>query len=316
MQFAECDFLRIGPGGIGAIALLCLSACVTWPSDRTERALYGDLIKAVELSNDTGWIVDRVQLERNAEAALRSVCQVQPEKRKSLERWLDRQIALGGGSAAEAYRRNGRDLGIATEVLELERVRALLKYGDEHSAADCPFWLEPDPEFIGVQGDEDRLIIFAETLGYGTLAIEGSDAALGGGGGGRLLFGHGLGPQITLAIGGEVGGSGAFVTEDDSDSRIIETTFSAAVPILLRITRLSRVYDFEIAPAVRFNPGVDVFPPGIRATFAGGFSALRTSSFMPYALLVLGYEFHPADDLGPADHAIHVGTRVGVDWDP
>ena len=292
-----------------------LSGCATWPADRAERALYADLAKAVELSNDTGWVVDRVQLENNAESAMRSVCQVEPEKRKALEAWLDRQLALEGGSAAEIYRKSGRDLDAASRALELERVRALLRYGDERAAADCPFWLEPDPNFAGVQGDEGRLVLLADTLGYGSIVLEGGDAALGGGGGGRLLVGHGFGPQLTLAVGAEIGGSGAFV-DNDKGSRSIETTFSGAVPVLLRISNLSRVFDFEVAPTVRFNPGVDVLPPGVRASVALGFSTMRSSSFMPYALLWLGYEYHPSDDRGPADHSLHAGTRVGVDWDP
>jgi len=296
------------------LAPLLAMGCATWPSDPVERALYGDLVKGVELSNDTGWVVDRVQLEANAESAMRSVCQVTPEKRKSLEGWLDRKLALGGGSAAEIYRKHDRDLGAASEALELERVRLLLRYASDRAEVDCPFWLEPDPEFVGVQGDEGRAVIFAETLGYGTLAFEGDNAALGGGGGGRLIVGHGFGPQVTLGIGAEVGGSGAFITNDDK--RTIETTFSAAMPVLLRISKVSRVYDFEIAPTVRFNPGVDVFPPGVRASIAGGFSTMRTSSFLPYALLWLAYEYHPADELGPADHGLHLGTRVGVNWDP
>jgi hypothetical protein len=302
--------------GILALALvIACSGCATWPADRAERALYSDLAKAVELSNDTGWVVDRVELDNNAEDALRSVCQVEPAKRASLDRWLEGQLALAGGPAADIYRRHGRDLGAAKDALEIERVRALLRYASEHAAADCPVWLEPDRDFLGVQGDEGRLVVFADTLGYGSIVLEGSDAALGGGGGGRLLFGSGLGPQLTLAVGGEIGGSGAFV-ENDRGSRTIETTFSAAVPVLLRISRLSRIFDFEVAPTVRFDPGVDVFPPGVRGSFALGFSTMRSSAFMPYALLWLAYEYHPSDDRGPADHSLHAGTRVGVDWDP
>jgi hypothetical protein len=130
-----------------------------------------------------------------------------------------------------------------------------------------------------------------------------------------LLIGHGIGPQLTLAFGAEVGGSGAFVA-NDRGSRNIETTFGAAVPVLLRISRLSRVYDFEVAPTVRFDPGVKVLPPGVRGAFALGFSTMRSSAFMPYALLWVAYEYHPSDSKGPADHSIHAGTRVGVDWDP
>ena len=88
----------------------------------------------------------------------------------------------------------------------------------------------------------NRFVLLAETIGFGSLVIEGGDAALGGGGGGRLLFAHGIGPQLTFAFGGEVGGVGAF-TVNDKGGRSLETTFTAAVPVMLRWTRFSRVFD-------------------------------------------------------------------------
>jgi len=300
---------------IGWLSLATLGACATGPRGPVERALYGDLAKAVELSDNTGWVIDRVQLENNAEAALRSVCQVAPEKRQALERWLDAQVAEAGGPAADIYRRNGRDLDAVSDVLELERVRALLRYAHERAGADCPFWLEPDPSFLGVQSDHGRLVLFAETIGYGSLLVDGDDSALGGGGGGRLLAGYGVAPQLTLALGVEAGGSGAF-RNNEMGSRSLATTFSAAVPVLARVSSQSRVYDFEVAPVVRFNPGVDAFPPGVRSLVGIGFTTMRAAALMPYALLWLGYEYHPADEQSPADHAVHVGTRVGIDWDP
>ena len=86
--------------------------------------------------------------------------------------------------------------------------------------------------------------------------------------------------------------------------------------MLLRISSQSRVYDFELTPIVRLNPGVDVFPPGLRSAVAMGFTTMRSTSLMPYALLWMGYEYHPADNQSPADHAVHIGTRIGIDWDP
>jgi hypothetical protein len=298
-----------------ACVLLLASGCVTLPQHPVERALYIDLTKAVELSNDTGWVVDRVQLEANSEGAMRSVCQVEPERRRALEAWLSARIEQLGGSAELAYKKHAKDLGAVSHVLELERVRALLRFADAHTAQDCPFWLEPSPEFRGVQSDADRLVILADTLGYGSLVLERDNAALGGGGGGRLLVGTGLGTAWTLAVGGELGGSGAFV-KNDMGTRSIETTFSAALPILLRLSRYSRLFDLEVAPAIRFDPDTDILPPGVRTSVAVGFSTMRSAAFMPYALLWLAYEYHPADNRGPADHSFHIGTRVGVDWDP
>jgi hypothetical protein len=297
-----------------AVCAVC-AGCATLPEQPAERALYIDLHKAVELSESAGWVVDRVQLERNAEDALRSACQVDPALRDDLDAWITGQIALHGGPAERLYREHGDDLGAADGVLSLERTRALLRYADSHAADDCPFWLEPSRDFEGVQGDADRFVLLAETIGFGSLAIESDQAALGGGGGGRLLFAHGIGPQFTFAFGGEVGGVGAF-TVNEKGGRSLETTFTAAVPLLLRITRFSRVLDLELTPIVRLNPDLDVFPPGVRASAGVGLLTMRASAFMPYVVLWLGYEYHPAIGASPEDHALHIGTRVGVDWDP
>lgn len=295
--------------------VLCASGCVSWPHDPVERALYIDLTKAVQLSNDTGWVIDRVQLENNSEAAMRSVCQVGPERRQALETWLDQRIRTLGGSAELVYKQHGKDLGAAGDILEVERVRALLKFASERATEDCPFWLEPKSDFRGVQSDAERFVLLADTLGYGSLILERDNAALGGGGGGRLFAGYGIDPSWMLAIGAEVGGSGAFV-KNEMGKRGIDTTFNAGIPLLLRFTRYSRLFDLEVAPIVRFNPDTDILPPGVRTSVAVGFSTMRSAAFMPYALLWLAYEYHPADNRGPEDHSIHIGTRVGVDWDP
>jgi hypothetical protein len=222
---------------------------------------------------------------------------------------------LEGGSAAELYREHDRDMGAASEALALERTRALLRYAQAHAAEDCPFWLEPDPEFRGVQVDDGRFVVLAETMGFGSVLVERGEAGLGGGGGGRLMLARGFGPRLTLGLGGELGGTGAFV-EDEEGARGIETTFTAGVPLLLRLTSYSRIFDFDVAARFRVDPGEALPPPGVRASFGAGISTMRASAFMPYGVLWLGYEYHPPFRDDPADHSIHVGTRVGVDWGP
>jgi hypothetical protein len=296
-------------------ALVTLPACASLPNDPEARALYVDLRKGVELSNDTGWVADRIQLEANAEGALHSVCQVQAASRGELEAWLNGEIAGRGASAGEVYLRSGHNLAAVSELLSLERTRLLLRYAEQHAAVDCPFWLEPRADFAGVQGDAARFVVLAETRGFGGVVLQGGQAAIGGGGGGRLLLGRGLGPQLMLALGGEVGGTGAFVA-NDKGAHSLETTFTAAAPVVLRVTRFSRLIDVEMAPVVRLHPDGHALTPGGRAALGVGLAAMRNSAFMPYALISLGYEHHFAGHHLPADDALQIGTRVGVDWDP
>ncbi len=290
-------------------------ACVPLPQTPAQRGLYVDLRKAVELKQKAGgWVVDRVEIESYAGTALRSYCQTHAPARAALRVFLESEIQRAGGPARSIYERT-RDLDDAGESLTLERVRSLLDYAAEHAEADCPFWLEGSPDFAGVEGDAERLVLWFESMGAGSLVIEGDQAALGGGGGGRALVAHGLGPRLTLAAGAEVGGAGAFV-KNERGGRTVDTTFIAALPVILRITDVSRIYDFELAPLVHFDPNQDIFPPGFRAAFGAGLTAQRGSTFMPYVVLWAGYELYPVREGSPTQHSVRLGTRVGVDFDP
>ena len=288
--------------------------CASLPQPAPQRGLYMDLRKAVELSDDTGWVVDRVQLEANEEAALRSLCQVEPHARDDLDAWIGGQLALAGGPAEDIYRQTG-DLDDAGESLTLERTRALLRHASASASEDCPFWLEPDPEFAGVEGDADRLVLLLETRGFGGVLLKEDDAILAAGGGARVLVGHGVGARLTLAVGGEVGGFGG-LEDNEAGTRRIDATITAATPALLRFSSFGRIVDLELSPVWRFRPEADEPPTGVRVNAGYGFAALRTSAFMPYLVLWAGYEYQPADHASPEDHAVMLGSRVGVDLDP
>lgn len=307
---------RLVATGCGVLLASLFAGCSALPPPGPRRALYVDLRKAVELSEDTGgWVADRVELESQASPALRSLCRVEPVERARLSRWLDGQLALEGGSARELYERSGGDLDAAEDALSYERVRALLRYAERHAEEDCPFYLHPEPDFEGVEGDADRFVLWLESVGGGAVVLEDGEAAVGGGGGGRVLVAHGIGSRLTLAVGGELSGNGAFV-ENNNGARTIETTFMAAAPIILRVTDIARVYDFELSPVMRLATDQDELPPGVRVASGLGLVGSRGSTFMPYVLLWIGYELHPAHGSDPVDHSFHVGTRVGVDLDP
>ena len=292
---------------------MLLTGCVTALPERTsEAALYMDLRKAVESQEGTGWVVDRHEIDEVLPDVARSVCQAEPAARLGVLRWLEAQIEEEGGPARELFARD-RDADV-DGLLTLERTRDVLATAHDSADMDCPFWLESDDAFAGVHGDAARLVLIAESLGGGGLVFRGDEVALGGGGGGRLLFGYGLDVRRTLAIGGEVGGVAELVETGDG-GRTLVARFMAGVPILLRTREGLAVVDAEITPIVRFSAD-RVRPPGVRVALGGGVSTLRLGAFMPHALLWIGYEYQPPWDGGGAEHSIRVGTRVGVDWDP
>jgi hypothetical protein len=289
---------------------LGLTGCLTYPPSGAQRALYLDLRKIVETNEDSGWIVDSTRLQVNLEPTLHSLCQVEPTMRLALDLWLAQQLQLAGGSALASYRKHGHRLGPARDALTIERTRTLLHYGQER-VAQCPFWLEPQRDFLGHQGDAARWVVLAESTGFVSLVVPHWIPGVGGGG--RLLLGRGLSTQLTAAIGVEFFASGAFVTTDDHG---FDATGSVAVPLLLRYVRLSRLFDLGVAPVMRFGSRRPAWPPGGRVEIAAGISSLRGSAFMSYSMLYFAYELHWAGHEAPADHTLQIGTRVAVDWAP
>jgi hypothetical protein len=294
------------------IASVCLIAggCVSLPNGPAERALYLDLRKIVDTNEDGGWTVDWLRMQANLEPALRSTCQVEPRTRAELDAWLGEQIVLAGGPAEQAYRLHGTALGGLASSLSLERTRALLRYAHSRAPLDCPFWLAPNAEFAGVQGDAARWVLLGETQAFVTFMLPGNVPALGGGG--RLFLGHGIGSRLTLAAGVDVAASGTFIPSPGAGPGV-EAYLTLATPVLLRGTWFSRLYDVELSPVVRLAQGRSSWPPGARIQLGGGFSSVRTSQFMPYFMFYAGYEIHPADGRFGVDHTIQLGTRISLD---
>lgn len=294
---------------------VALAACSSLPARHDTRTLYVDLRKSIELSEDTGWVVDRLELQENLESALRSVCQVDPAISAALATHLTEAIEAEGGPAKLQYLEDGVDYGDLDEVLTLERTAGLLRLAESRRERDCPFWLEPKASFDGVEGDTDKTVVLLESQGFGAILIRGDDQDLSGGGGARVLLGRGVTSRLTLAVGGEFGGSGT-LNPADTEGRL-DTSLHVAVPVMLRWFDISRVFDLELAPVVRFDEaGVSSLPPGVRASFGYGLTTMRQGAFMPYVVVWLGYEGHGLFNDDKTSHSLRVGTRVGFDWDP
>ena len=289
---------------------LALTGCIGMPNAPAERALYLDLRKIVDTNEDGGWTVDWLRMQANLEPALRSTCQVDARTRSELDAWLGEQIVLAGGPAQQAYFERNRNLNAVARALSLERTRALLRYAESRAALDCPFWLAPRSDFAGEQGDAARWVLLGETQAFGTFMLPGNVPALGGGG--RLFLGHGIGSRLTVAAGVDVAASGTFIPSPGSGPGV-EAYLTLATPVLLRATWFSRLYDVELSPVVRLAQGRSSWPPGARIQLGGGFSSVRTSQFMPYFMLYVGYEIHPADGKFGVDHTFQLGTRISLD---
>lgn len=293
--------------------LLSLSCATSLPPDPVERALYADTLTVVRSQARSEWTVDRLAIDSVTPSVAWSACQVDPERRAGLVGWLDGEIEQerlrAGGSAEEGWRRADKDLDAIETLLELERVRLALT---AVRSDDCPFWLEVDPEFAGMQGDAGRVVLFVESRGHVALNLrDGDGLRFSGGGAGRILLGFGPSDRVTLALGVEIGGFGRF--DEDGD---VTGVLGGALPLIVRFANASQLIDLELA-AVTFLGGADGLPPGVRAALAFGFLTPRVGgAFSPVAMFYVGYELHPRRGDDDPFHVIAIGTRIGVDIDP
>jgi hypothetical protein len=306
--------MRRGGWRVVAFCPLLAPGCATLPDDPVERALYADLRQIVDTRQRTGWVVDGYEYEDAANGLMQSVCQVQEEKRLDLLDWFEDRIDEEGGPAAEAYEREGQDLGAIDELLTLERMRGALAYADERAAERCPFWLRPDPEFAGVQTDTDRVVILAESLGGLSLILR-DGIQFGGGGALRIMPAYGFSDRLTVASGLEVGGQGSISGVGTDEEQELEARPTGAIPLLFRLHDDTWVYDFEAAAISQYYQQA-ISPPGLRTAFGVGIGSVRIGSFMPYFVGFLAHEIEPSFKDLPLSHAIRVGTRIGINFDP
>ncbi|MEZ4444710.1 MAG: hypothetical protein R3B72_36885 [Polyangiaceae bacterium] len=295
--------------------LVALAGCATLPQDPVERALYGDLRHIVDTEERLGWLIDDYEIAEATPSALQSVCQVAVEQRMGLLDWLDARIAEEGGSAEQVYEAAGKDLSAAEELLTLERIQALLERADAEAGDKCPFFLEPDPDFRGMQADAERFVLLAESGGGFGIVLQGRDLLLGGGGGLRVMPGYGFSDRFGAFVGIELGGNGAISpTEDDGAQRFLARP-SGAVPLLLRFYDNTWIYDVELAAIAEYYDST-VTLPGFRISGGVGIGAVRIGSFMPFAVGTLAYEIMPPFRDLPLTHTFKLGTRVGLNIDP
>ncbi|MCA9540847.1 MAG: hypothetical protein KC620_18230, partial [Myxococcales bacterium] len=233
---------------VGVWALL-LGGCVTLPTPPAQRALYLDLRSIVQTRARIDWVIDRVEIEAVAPALMASVCQATPADRLALAGWLDRRLVAEGGPARAQWLAAGKDLGPAREALLIERISAALHYVDDHQG-ECPFWLEPDPRFAGVQANTDRIVILAESMGSGQLVLEGGELLFGGAGLARLIPAYGVSDRLTLGLGFEAGVASTF-PRAEGGGRSVKPVAAAGVPFLVRVLDGTLRYDLDLAAVTR-----------------------------------------------------------------
>ena len=170
----------------GALSTLPAAAESESQAERQAQGLLADIERLVAAEQSLGWVVDRVQLEDMYPSLLESICPTLPSSREIARAALQRESqALGDPFAL--YQANGRQLDDRVEAALAAKRRLLaLEYGLEGAQRECPFWLEVDPEFEGLQTDRNRFTLNVESSGVAILRQTAGDWTLGAGGFGRM----------------------------------------------------------------------------------------------------------------------------------
>jgi len=284
-----------------------------WSAEsRAREGLYFDARKIVATQENTGWEIDKYEIEDMMADALVSVCRTMPEARRHALETAERRVERLGGPLAAALD-GGAKMDDLAELVSASRVEALLGEALRRAPDECPMWIEPDPDFEGVQTTAHRVTLNLEGGGQFVAQRTGAREDLGAGGTGRLLLGYGLSWRYSLLVGFEFGGNALFRRGDEEVNFPLQ--FIAAAPLVLRHHLVTFHHDLELAPLVFFTD-TDPRPSyGMRLGVTMGVSALRIRRIMPWAGLGLVTEYLFANSHRPHLVALRGGARVGFDWD-
>jgi hypothetical protein len=299
-----------------ALAALALPACARRvPPDRPAAALYRDLERMVGFGETTGWHIDRIEIDRLMTGALESVCRTPVASRELLAGWLAAEIAALGGPVEEAYRKRGRSLDRVDALLTLSRIERTFAAARAAAAADCPFWIEPDPGFAGRQISDDRWQLSVGGGGKGILLRQGGETDASFGGAGRLLFGRTFGSRAALYAGLELGGNGRFPRGPDGERQNLEIGYDVVAPLVYRHTLVSSYLEVEAGwLGTGREAATDQLDHGVHLGVSFGARALRTRWFFPGGALGLSWErTFPTD--GPPLYTVKLGFRGVIDLD-
>lgn len=283
-------------------------------AQRQADGMLADVERLVAAEQSLGWVVDRVQLDDMYPSLLESICPTLPSARELALAQLQRE-SRELGDPFTLYQAEQRQLTDRVEdALTAKRRLIALEYGLEGARRECPFWIEVDPAFEGIQTDRNRFTLNVESGGVAILRQTAGDWTLGAGGFGRVMPAYGFGGSWTLLAGGEFGG-GALIRPGDETTGLVVNYFTA-VPVVARLRHVAWHYDIELAPVALFQTDDLRVSYGARVGTTVGISALYTSGFIPWAGVSLAYEHYVESGGRPEAHFIRGGFRAGLSWDP
>jgi len=276
-------------------------------------ALVDDAARLVASEEADGWFSDAEALRNVEGPMLESICRATPDARTEASAELGHEAAEAGDARA-LFRAAGKLDGKVKHALTFERRRLVFEHALARAASDCPFWVQPEAGFRGLQSDRERFTLSFETEGNVQIRETEGQWTYGGGGCGRILPGFGFDGRHSLLAGVEFGGS-ALIRPHSSASEFV-ITYLPAVPIVFRTRTLLWQYDLETAPIALFQADDTRLSFGWRVGAGLGLVGLRKRNFLPWAGLAASYEYYARSGGREPAHFILGSVRVGLPWDP
>jgi hypothetical protein len=299
----------------GLAACAHLSAAPPPAAGPDGAALFRDLQRLVSVRGARGWQIDRLAVADLEGDALHSTCRTRPEAREALLSWVDAELVRRGGPVEKAWLREERRLGRIRDLLELTRIRMVLAHAVGAAPLDCPFWLEPDGGFRGLQIADDRFQLVLEGGGRLIALRTGHRTDLSAGGAGRVLVGRSFGRRLGVLVGAELTGSAELPRDGDGDRTRVVFALDIATPLVLRWRLVNSFFEVAGGPLVHLTE-LDTRPiPGVHASVAFGVRALRERFVIPGVAIALAYERTLPADRRPALTLLKIGLRVALDID-
>ena len=271
-------------------------------------AVLFDVTKIVHLRGQRGWRIDVLEERELLPDALMTVCRVSPTEAGEAHALLRRRILELGGPLKAAWLRAGKDLDAVSHLLVLTRAADLLELANKHRG-DCPFYLEPQANFVARHADNQHVTINAEGGGLFSFRRRDGKWIVGGGGAGKITLGYGLSPRWAIRSGFELGG--AALVDNSIRADAVKVDFIGAVPIALRRLTPTWNYDIEVAAVGLGIPWRDPMRYGFRVGGLIGLTYLRVRSLLPWGGYAVSFEYvFPRGHL-PGQWTVRTGLRVG-----
>ncbi|MBV71056.1 MAG: hypothetical protein CMH52_06855 [Myxococcales bacterium] len=296
--------------------LLVLSAGCLLSSTRADakgqgaEGLVRDMVTLVSTAEQQLWQIDHYEYQDLMSDALILVCVADQKTRQAALALFGQSQEKLGGDPSKIWSEANKDEPKVKELLTISRSKTLLSKALQVADQQCPFILTQKAVYTERHRVTDRF--FMAFQGGGLMNIRFADEnRAGGGGSGRIDFGHGLGPFWSLRMGLEMGGAGLF--DEKVDAGDIDLMFYFATPITLRHRKRLWHQDVELAPVALGLPWQDEMRFGGRIGGLFGLTYARLGMIQPWGGLKVAVEYIPGQNGQEELVTMRLGLRFGFD---